>query len=96
VPGKGRRRSRMRGTAPMSFAVMTARTPRYRKRGAGIDRGDEAVRNRAAQDGRMQHALAPQIANELAAAAQKAWILDPLDRAADIPVRPNHGLSLFR
>ena len=27
VPGKGRRRSGMRGTAPMSFAVITARTP---------------------------------------------------------------------
>ena len=27
MPGNGRRRSGMRGTAPMSFAVMTARTP---------------------------------------------------------------------
>jgi hypothetical protein len=44
----------------------------------------------------MQHALAPQIADELAVAAQKAWILDPLDRAADIPVRPDHGLSALR
>jgi hypothetical protein len=33
----------------------------------------------------MQHALALQIADELTAAAQKAWILDPLDRAANIP-----------
>ena len=44
----------------------------------------------------MQHALALQIADELAAAAQKAQILDPLDRAADISVRPDHGLSAFR
>jgi hypothetical protein len=29
------------------------------------------VRNGAAQDGRMQHAFAPQIADELAVAAQK-------------------------
>jgi hypothetical protein len=37
-----------------------------------------------------------QIADELAAAALKAQILDPLDRAADIPVRPDHGLLSFR
>ena len=70
--------------------------PSYGKRGGGVDGGDEAVRDGAAQDGRMQHALALQIADELAAAAQKAQILDPLDRAADIPVRPDHGLSAFR
>ena len=46
--------------------------PSYGKRGGGVDGGDEAVRNGAAQDGRMQHALALQIADELAAAAQKA------------------------
>jgi hypothetical protein len=33
-----------------------------------------------------------QIADKLAAAAQKAQILDPLDRAADIPVRSDHDL----
>ena len=44
----------------------------------------------------MQHALALQIADEFAAAAQKAQILDPLDRAADVAVRPDHGLSAFR
>jgi hypothetical protein len=75
--------------------------PCYGERGAGVDGGDEAVRNGAAQDGRMQHgrmqhALALQIADELAAAALKAQILDPLDRAADIPVRPDHGLLSFR
>ena len=70
--------------------------PWYGKRRAGVDGGDAAVRDRAAQDGRMQHALALQIADELAAAAQKPRILDPLDRAADIPVRPDHGLSAFR
>ena len=37
-----------------------------------------------------------QITDELAATAQKAQILDPLDRAADIPVRPDHGLSALR
>ena len=45
---------------------------------------------------RMQHALALQIADKLAAAAQKARILDPLDRAADIPVRSDHGLFACR
>ena len=44
----------------------------------------------------MQHPLALQIADKLAAAAQEAEIFDPLDRAADIPVRPDHGLSAFR
>ena len=66
------------------------------KRRAPINGGDEAVRNGTPQDGRMQHVLALQIADELPAAAQKAWILDPLDRAADIAVRPDHGLSAFR
>jgi hypothetical protein len=42
----------------------------------------------------MQHAVALQIAYELAAAAQKAKILDSLDRTADIPVRPDHGVPL--
>jgi hypothetical protein len=30
------------------------------------------------------------------AAAQKPQILDPLDRAADVTVRPDHGFSAFR
>ena len=44
----------------------------------------------------MQHTLAPQIADKLAAAAQKAKILDPLDRAADVAVCADHGLSALR
>jgi hypothetical protein len=39
-----------------------------------------------------QHAVAHQIANEFAAPAQKAQIFDPLDRAADVTVGPDHGL----
>ena len=46
--------------------------PCYGKRRAGINGGDEAVSSGAAQDGRVQHALALQIADELPAAAQKA------------------------
>jgi hypothetical protein len=86
----------MRGTVPDVFRRDDGTHASYGKRGTGIDGGDESVRNRAAQDGRMQHAFALQIADELAAAAQKAWILDPLDRAADVTVCPDHGLSAFR
>jgi hypothetical protein len=43
----------------------------------------------------MQHALAPEIANKFAAAPQKAKVLDPLDRTADVTVGPDHGLSVF-
>jgi hypothetical protein len=95
VPGKGKRRSGMRGTAPMSFRRNNGTHPCYGKRGTGIDDGQQTVRNGAAQDGRVQHALALQIADELATAAQKAWILDSLDRAADVTVCPDHGLSAF-
>jgi hypothetical protein len=52
------------------------------------------MRDRAAQDGGMQHAVAPQIADKFAAAAQKAQILDPLDGAADVTVGPDHGLPV--
>ena len=61
-----------------------------------VDSAKAAMRARAAQDRGMQHALAPQIADKFAAAAQKAQILDSLDRAADVTVGPNHGLSVFR
>ena len=44
----------------------------------------------------MQHSPTLQIADKFAAAAQKPQILDPLDRASDITVRPDHRLSLFR
>ena len=37
-----------------------------------------------------------EIADKFAAAAQKAQILDPLDRAADIAVGPDHGGFAFR
>jgi len=50
-----------------------------------------------------QHGIARQQMDEfslrsqqLAAAAQKAWIHDPLDRAADVTVCSDHGLSAFR
>ncbi len=43
----------------------------------------------------MHHALAPQIADKFAAAAQKAQIFDPLDRAADVTVGPDHGWSVL-
>jgi hypothetical protein len=49
-----------------------------------VDSAKAAMRARAAQDRGMQHALAPQIADKFAAAAQKAQILDSLDRAADV------------
>ena len=36
------------------------------------------------------------IADKFAAATQKAQILDPLDRTADVTVRPDHGSSVLR
>ena len=39
--------------------------------------------------------LAPQIADKFPATAQKAQVFDPLDRAADIAIGPDHGL-VFR
>jgi hypothetical protein len=94
--GQGQKTQRDARHGPDVFRRDDGAHPCYGKRGAGVHGSHAAVRNGAAQDGRMQHALALQIADELAAAAQKAWILDPLDRAADIPVRPNHGVSAFR
>src|ERR1051326_8998644 len=58
-----------------------------------VEIANSAMRDRAAQDGSVQHSLALQIAHKLASAAQKPQILDPLDRAADVTVRPDHGLS---
>ena len=55
--------------------------PRQRRR--AFDRADAAMRDRAAQDRRMQHALAAQIVDVLPAPGEKAQILQPLDRAAD-------------
>ena len=54
------------------------------------------MRDRAAQDRGVQHAVACEIADKLATAAQKSQILDPLDRATDVTVGPDHGLSVFR
>ena len=75
----------MGGTPPpISAAVMTARTPGSASAARRIDAADAAVRDGAAQDRRIQHAVALEIVDILAAAAQKPQILDPLDRAADI------------
>jgi hypothetical protein len=60
-----------------------------------LDAADAAVRDRAAQDCGVQHAGAHEIADIFAAAAQKAQVLDPLDRAADVPVE-DHGFSPLR
>jgi hypothetical protein len=60
-----------------------------------IDAANPAMGDGAAQDRRMQHGLAPEIAYKFAAAAQKAKVLDPLDRTADVTVGPDHGLSVF-
>jgi hypothetical protein len=54
------------------------------------------MRDRAAQDRRVQHALTPEIADKRATSAQKPEILDPLDWAPDVTVCPDHGLSVFR
>ncbi len=95
-PGQGQKAQRDARHGPDLRCRDDGAHPAYGKRGGGVDCGDEAVRDGAAQDGRMQHALALQIADKLAAAAQKAQILDPLDRAADIAVRPDHGWLAFR
>ena len=50
---------------------------------ARIDRADASMRDRAAQDHRVQKMFAHEVVDELAAAAQKAQILDAFDRAAD-------------
>jgi hypothetical protein len=93
--GRGQKTQRHARHGPEFFRRNNGTHRCYGKRGTGVDGGDEAVRNGAAQDRRMQHALALQIADELAAAAQKAWILDPLDRTADVTVCSDHGLSAF-
>ena len=53
------------------------------QRRAGVDRADAAVRDRAAQDRGVQKIVAREVVDELAAPAQKAKVLDALDRAAD-------------
>ena len=51
--------------------------------GRGRDAADAPVRDRAAQDHRVQKIVASEVVDELAAAAQEAKILDAFDRAAD-------------
>ena len=65
--------------------------PRARRR--RVDRADAAVRDRAAQDHRMQHFLADEIVDVLSAPGEKAEVLDALDRAADegVPARVAWG-----
>src|SRR5580704_2704172 len=59
---------------------MDARPRAGRRR---IDRPDAAMRDRTAQDHRMQHCFAGEVVGVLAASGEKAQILEPLDRAAD-------------
>ena len=51
--------------------------------GRGRDAADAPVRDRAAQDHRVEKIVASEVVDELAASAQEAKILDPFDRAAD-------------
>ena len=64
---------------PMSRAVTTACTPGRPRALSRVDRHDPAVRDGAAQDRRVPLPGAVEIGDELAAAAQKAQILDPFD-----------------
>jgi hypothetical protein len=67
----GGRRSGMRGTGPDVFRRNDRAHPCYGTRRDGVDGADEAVRNGVAQDGRIQHAVALQIADELARLAHE-------------------------
>ena len=51
--------------------------------GRGRDAADAPVRDRAAQDHRVEKIVASEVVDELAAPAEEAKILDPFDRAAD-------------
>ena len=55
--------------------------PRSRRR--AVDRPDAAVRDGAAQDGRMQQAGTRQVVHEFAATPQKAKIFTALDGASN-------------
>ena len=68
---------------PISAAVMTACTPGIARAAAVSIGADVAVRDRAAQDGRMQQPRPGDIVDVLAAPAQEAKIFDALDGAAD-------------
>ena len=56
-----------------------------------VDSADAAVGDRAAQDRRMQHVLAREIVDILAAAADEAKVLQPFDRLADERVDRPHA-----
>ena len=61
-----------------------------------VDRADAAVGDGAAQDRRVQHALARDVVDVLPAPAQEAEIFQALDRAADERVDRSHGRCLVR
>ena len=56
-----------------------------------VDSADAAVGDRAAQDRRVQHVVAGEIVDILAAAADEAKILQPFDRLADERVDRSHA-----
>ena len=64
-----------------------------RERRRSIDRADAAVRDRAAQDRRVQQSFAREIVDELPAPAHEAQVLQALDRAADERVDRSHVRS---
>ncbi len=87
-------RSGMVGTAtPRSAAVIDGAHAGPGERRARVDRADAAVRDRAAQDRRVQQIGAREIVDELPAPAQETRILEPLDRAADEGVA--HGSAVL-
>ena len=61
--------------------------PGARERRRRVDGDDAAMRHGAAQDRRMQQAVAHDVVDILAAAAQETQVLDALDRAADQRIR---------
>ena len=61
-----------------------------RTRSGGVQRADMAVRVHAAQDHRMQHAGAYEIADETAAAGDEACVFDACDCLADMRVVAVH------
>jgi hypothetical protein len=54
------------------------------------------MRDRAAQDGGMQHPLAREVGNIFAAPAQEAQILDAFDRGSNVSIDSGHDLSVLR
>ncbi len=64
------------------------------ERGARIDGANAAVRDRASQDDRVQCVRLRHVVDELPPAAQKAQVLQPLDRAADEGIDRAHGATL--